>query len=403
MIKLLIADDEPRIRRGLANALDWEELDIVIVDFAANGLEALSKAQEHTPDICLVDIRMPRLNGLEFIEQMRARTSETLFIVVTGHDEFVYAKQAITLGVFDYILKPIDNDALMNTIERAVHYIRQERLKKQHQELVQALVRNNRPVLLGQLINDIVQGKLNGEQAQEMMELHGLRLNDKISLLMIHYSKEHRINMKAANKLSDTKLIEKVCADMFQMYNSVAYGFDSYDNIIILAQTDTFQNMEELESKLQQQIKQVIGSGVVMLQIDMDSIEQAAEYYSRWLESIETVRSPIIEQARRYIAKRYSDSELSLQELADHLKISQGYLSRLFKQEVGITFGDYVSQIRISEAVRLLSDPQLKINSIAESVGYKSQHYFSAAFKRELGTSPIQYRQGKRGERDDDK
>jgi two-component system, response regulator YesN len=107
MLKVLIADDEPKIRRGLKSSIDWNELDIEVVGEAEDGEIAFEMAKVLKPDILFVDICMPFIDGLELISKIKDILPDSLVIVITGHDEFSYAQQSIKLKVFDYLLKPV--------------------------------------------------------------------------------------------------------------------------------------------------------------------------------------------------------------------------------------------------------------------------------------------------------
>lgn len=106
MYKALIADDEEIIRSGLSRLLARDP-DFEVAALAEDGEQALELAAERLPDLLLVDINMPFLNGLEFIERLEGVLRGAVIIVITGYDDFSYAQQALRLGVFDYLLKPV--------------------------------------------------------------------------------------------------------------------------------------------------------------------------------------------------------------------------------------------------------------------------------------------------------
>ena len=95
-----------------------------------------------------------------------------------------------------------------------------------------------------------------------------------------------------------------------------------------------------------------------------------------------------------YIEEHYKDSSLSLKRTAEKMNINLYYLCRMFKNEMNISFSSYLTKIRIGEAIKLMHNDRLKIYEIAEKVGYNSQHYFSAAFKKVLGVTPSEYKDG---------
>jgi len=104
--------------------------------------------------------------------------------------------------------------------------------------------------------------------------------------------------------------------------------------------------------------------------------------------------TPVVRRARALIRERYADPDLSLEEAAAALNVSPVYLSRILKQELGASFIQLVTMMRMEQATRLLSGTDLAIHDIAEKVGYVSQHYFSTAFRKMFGISPNQYRKG---------
>ena len=108
----MIADDEPKIRQGLKSVLEEMKLPITVCAEARNGMEALEKIEQFQPDFILMDICMPKLSGIQFLEELRKLDKNCPVIVISGFNEFSYAKQAIKLGVSEYLLKPIAEEEL---------------------------------------------------------------------------------------------------------------------------------------------------------------------------------------------------------------------------------------------------------------------------------------------------
>lgn len=118
MFRLLIADDEELVRRGLTALIEREAPEIDVVETAVDGLEALELSERCRPDILLTDIRMPGLSGLDLIGRLRAAGPAPRCIVLSGYDDFEYARRAIGLDVAEYLLKPIDPDQLLGALAR---------------------------------------------------------------------------------------------------------------------------------------------------------------------------------------------------------------------------------------------------------------------------------------------
>lgn len=115
MIKVLIVEDEDFIRKGLIGTFDWISCECIIVGEAENGIEGLKKIEELRPEVVITDIKMPKMSGIDMIKKAREICDfETL--ILSSYNDFDYAKQAIDLRVVDYILKPIDDEYLKNSL-----------------------------------------------------------------------------------------------------------------------------------------------------------------------------------------------------------------------------------------------------------------------------------------------
>ncbi|RTE10173.1 response regulator [Paenibacillus whitsoniae] len=158
MLKVLIVDDEYYFRQALKISLPWEELGFQIAGEAKNGQEALTLMSEVCPDIVLVDINMPIMDGMEFIQKAKQSEQETKFIMLTGQSEFVYAKMAVQLGVFNYVLKPIDEDEIKTSLLEIKNLIQKERSVKLDYERLKKQAKEHMPMLKERLLNEWLQG-----------------------------------------------------------------------------------------------------------------------------------------------------------------------------------------------------------------------------------------------------
>ncbi|GLX66428.1 response regulator transcription factor [Paenibacillus glycanilyticus] len=126
MYKVLLVDDEPMIREGLRTLLEWESLGYEVVDTAANGKDALLKCEQYELDLIIVDIRMPEMNGLELIKTIREKGGNMHVLILSGYADFEYAKQAIVQRIDGYLLKPVDEDELMDYLRSLKKELDQE-------------------------------------------------------------------------------------------------------------------------------------------------------------------------------------------------------------------------------------------------------------------------------------
>jgi two-component system, response regulator YesN len=133
-LKALLVDDETKILDNLQLVLPWRELDIEVVGLAKNGVQALELVEKHKPDIILCDIRMPVMDGIGFLEALSDTDSQAAVVMLTGYQDFEYARSVIRLGARDYILKPFDYDELTSVIERLAGAIRTKRVERTSEE-----------------------------------------------------------------------------------------------------------------------------------------------------------------------------------------------------------------------------------------------------------------------------
>ncbi|WP_068616882.1 response regulator [Paenibacillus tuaregi] len=139
-LKALLVDDEAPILKNLTKVLPWEDMDYEIVGMAKNGLEALRMVSEHQPDLILSDIRMPVMDGISLIKELRSQGNLCEVLLLTGYQEFEYARAAIQYNVKDYICKPIDYAELESTVRRIGEEIREKRRKLLKEQQIDQVV-----------------------------------------------------------------------------------------------------------------------------------------------------------------------------------------------------------------------------------------------------------------------
>ena len=137
MYKILIVDDERMIRMGMKNAICWEKLGISNVFTASSGTHALNIIQAYTPEIMITDINMTEMTGLELIERAKELAPQIRVLVVTGYNDFEYARKSLRLNVQDFFLKPIDEDDLSDAVRQQVTYLDEIRSREKNKILIE--------------------------------------------------------------------------------------------------------------------------------------------------------------------------------------------------------------------------------------------------------------------------
>ena len=400
MWKVLVADDEPKIRRGLKNSLDWNEFNMEIVGEAEDGEMAFEVARDLQPDVLLVDICMPFLNGLQLIEKLNKVLDRCIIIIITGHDEFTYAQQAVKLKVFDYLLKPVSKEQLVAVLNKANEELKILHSKHKYISWAAQQMDRNLPAIKECFLKDLLHGQLSELEIQEQSRF--LNLDFPADSGMIIIKVVERCNRGEIRAEWDKPLLlfalQNVIEDILQEWQPNTVFRDNKENIIAITPIKNIVEWLELGVILETRSEKYLKQMVITTQGKFEDVKMGIPaVYEELIMEINAKGNctPIVLLSKKYIDAYYYKEDLSLQDLADQIQISPTYLSRLLKQEIGASFIDYLTQVRVRKAIQIMSDHTVKIYEVAERVGYSSQHYFSTAFKKVLGVSPAEYR--KRG------
>lgn len=222
--KVILVDDEPIILRSLKVAIPWEELGLEIVGEAKNGEAALQVIRETSPHIIISDIRMPVIDGITLMKEVLTRNSKLVFIFISGYGEFEYAREALRLGAFDYLLKPIDHDELTGMLTRAKARLDQQKENDQllHSVHMLSLLARER------MFADFTLGNprpLQQLQWLENSELEGeyfmavIQLDDYASLTAKWNAEEKRLWLFAIRNIAEEWSMENGGLTVFPFHN----------------------------------------------------------------------------------------------------------------------------------------------------------------------------------------
>lgn len=168
MIKVLIVDDEPKQREGLRTFIDWQSYGYIVVDTASNGNEALDKYKTHRPELVITDIRMPGMDGLQLTSQLRAMDSKLHFLILSGYADFEYAKKAMAYRADGYLMKPVDEDELIDYLNKIKEQVDQE---KSAERLQHASKEWGREAFIRSLLTGTYEENANLEEEAEQLRL----------------------------------------------------------------------------------------------------------------------------------------------------------------------------------------------------------------------------------------
>ncbi|WP_160693332.1 response regulator [Clostridium sp. C2-6-12] len=400
MWKLVVADDEPKIRRGIVNLLNWEALNIEIVGEAEDGEIALEVIGEKKPDIILLDINMPFLNGLNLLEKLKEINNKSIVIIISGYDDFHYAQKALQLNVFDYILKPVSKKNMEEIVIKAVNKLNAEEKEHNYLEWVKKQLNQNMDVLKNNFFGKWLNNKLADEDVLKEMRFFNVDLGNSIGLIVLKlYDK---LNIDIVDKKWNSELLRfaiiNLLSDELKETNVEFIFDDDRKNIIVVSNIVDMLEWINIGKHLEAEIFKYLKCNVIIEQANVaGGILKVKEVYLNMINKVNEKKkcSSIVLLSIKYIEQNYYLNELNINNISEKLEVSASYLSKLLKKETGLSFIDYLTNIRIKKAMYILEDPTVKIYDVAELVGYSNQHYFCRAFKKVVGISPTEYKRGK--------
>lgn len=524
MIKILIVDDEPVICQGLSQTIPWEEVGAHIVGIAYNGEKALQMISDLEVDIVITDVKMPIMDGLELVIQLRKMYSPVYVIMISGYEEFNYVKHAIRYGVKDYLLKPVNVNELLDLVKRLIHD--KALLKKQEEKINKEKMRH---LIYRALLESILDPRIYEELRDSMGNKHVYRVivceMDRYADLLLNQGQTIMEDFRESwlqqmNKVLNDKSFEHICIFLHQnqllalcysegrnslseekLYlNFMKYNQDNlFPYSIYWSLSDIFEQVSDLHQAYQQAVSMLDSRQRSAVELFLtprslsdapeelllfkilpehyeediikflfqhnyksltDSVELTFHYFvsedyllheafqacqeichvvyrklrelgmyqigpydsyfytldlrvQNTLESLERIfmeeMSAIYEMIMRknhgknvwvkeivlkYIANHYHE-DIKASEIAEKIKITPNYFSLIFKQETGKNYNEYLNDVRIEEAKKMLVNSYDRIFEIAEKVGYNDYKYFVNNFKKKVGVTPTEYRNSK--------
>ena len=535
-IKVFLVEDEMVIRRGIKNSIDWEKEGYIFCGEASDGELAYPMIIKEKPDILITDIRMPFMDGLELCKLVKKELPNIKILILSGYDEFDYAKEAIRLGVTEYLLKPISSGKLPEALNGVSESIRREKEDKDLVRKYMEEMRENTEHEKQKFFEQMIAGNLSMADALETGEKYEMNLSARMyNLLLFRFTlgEENRKSGEllgeaeyAIEKLTErleyvfefqrgvegwafllmadneeqmserVKELSKDLEEIMKNYSTIAYfggigqpvarlreleesfreaeralaarftmelnqiisvedirmaqNVDTLDDIEITSfgeiektrtmlekflnngaedEIDEFVDVyinelseENLKSVLMRQYI-IMDAYIVMMSFcekfegiegemqaqseelknsmkTIQTLEEIKNYIRMLLKKIIGVRdtisgsrySDIIEIAKDQIRKTYMSDEISLNTIAAEVGMSPSYFSSIFSKEMGKTFVEYLTEIRMDRAKELLMCSSMKTSEIGYEVGYKDPHYFSYIFKKTQNCTPKEFR-----------
>ncbi|MGL4992180.1 MAG: response regulator [Sarcina sp.] len=228
--KVLIADDEEEIRLGVIKKINWEELGFEVIGCAENGKEALIKCEILKPDIIFTDIKMPFMSGLELSEKLKSVMPWVKIIIFSGSNDFEFTKKAININVFDYILKPINSNELVDILQKLRVNIDLEYENKKNLELLYLRYNESLPILREKFLAQILEGGRCKSDIVEYGETIGIEFSyNYLATAIVNI--DDNTNNRILLNISLQKTIEELLLDYCNFKSLIHLG-----NIIIIVE-----------------------------------------------------------------------------------------------------------------------------------------------------------------------
>lgn len=256
MYKLIIIDDEERVRKGLKLSVDWEEINIEIVGEAKNGEIGLELIKKEKPEIIITDIYMPKIDGLELIQRAEKIVPGSKFIILSGYDEFNLVQTAIRNKAFDYLLKPVKVEDMIKVINKAQKKIDKERNRLANEQKLKKQLKDSLPALKERYLNYLLNNRISLSKINRRYKYLNLNLKKKNFVVLViglkdieNYGEEEMIQLK---KLQIKNLLNKYLNQEF--CGEVIEGYP--DKFILIINYDDKFSKEDIVEKIQNIVKE---------------------------------------------------------------------------------------------------------------------------------------------------
>lgn len=528
MLNVLVIDDEKLVRQMVIRCIDWESIGLHIAGEASSARMGLELIDELHPDMVFMDVRMPSMDGLTCSRLIAKKYPQIKILILSGHDEFEYASEGIRIGVFDYLLKPINAEELQKAAIKARDAILEERnfrkeFERYKEELekhasyirdrqLSALVRSRTPeqyleslayfgveiqntIYQTALVETITSDTEMTEEEKILMkmhvrkiiedyygDMHGMYVVDSGAewLILLNNESEEAIydHVEELKYYLENNMEAKICIGVGNVYSDIIKLRESYreakdalkyrfvsdeENVICFRDIYPYYDTEnavavnddilhefgnairisdaiKAEEVLDQMLLHMKQSGeerqqiviysvqvlaeilkvLTELKVDIqsefmsqsalfegiftrNSFDEIREYLRRAVQEacvmigaeVSDKEKNLVHKVKDYIKENFSQEDLSLNSIAGMYYVNSSYLSRVFKEKTGMTFSNYLFELRMKEAEELILRTDLKSYEVAEKVGISDPHYFSSCFKKYTGMSVSEFKRNK--------
>jgi two-component system response regulator YesN len=399
MYSLLIAEDEEIERKALRLLIHDNFPEIRVLDDAKNGIEFLQNMILHTPDIAIVDIDMPGMNGIEALKILRKLELSTEIIISTAYGRFEYAQEAIPLKAEEFLLKPMRSEAIIGAIGTCIGKIADNRQRKSEHDRLRQLSENILPIVETDIMFSLLLGEV--DETTFLRSVNSLGLGFKAGLVMsVMIPEQGEGGVRNADKAEIQKNVKEIAASVCTALVSPMINNRIALLVILeserddrqvgrwateLAQVIRNRTQERLMAEVAVGIGNAYSSAADMVRSYDESLEALSEKSNR-----DSMMNDIVSRGMDYIHKNYM-KDISLDDLAKNTGNSPYYFSRLFKKTIGETFVEHLTRTRVDMAIEKMKQRKYSIKELSEEVGYNNPTYFCKVFKKITGKTITEF------------
>jgi two-component system response regulator YesN len=397
---MLVVDDELYAVKGITQGIDWSEMNITEV-FEAFNVEEAKQRFAHSPiDVVICDIEMPLNSGLDLLEWIKENYPQTETIFVTGHADFSYARTALHLGSFDYLLKPVNDDELKAVVRRVLQKI----VDNRNHQRYSVLFESQKPRMEERFWQDFFGQRISPSQPELelLITKYQLSLSPNISVLPILISvelwqkeltvREEEIMEYALRNAAGELIVQSDLGCVIQ-------DRSGHNLILLYIKHEESLNLEEITLRCEEYLKacnhyfychlscyvggvstfpNLLRTYVSLLEMERSNVTQSNKVlaqFNLWSQRIvslgtdvmnteDNAQASVIQKIYDYIDEHLQE-DMSREQIAEHVHFNPAYLSRLFRKETKQSLTDCILQKRMEKAKSLLTSTNVKISDIS--------------------------------------
>ena len=290
--KVFFVEDEIITREGIRDNVDWQESGFEFCGEAADGEVALSLLRTAKPDVLITDIKMPFMDGLQLSKIVRERMPWVKIVILSGHDEFEYAQEAIKLGATDYLLKPVTVGKLENVLQKLATQLDQERIEQENLKKLQEQVEENRVMLCERLLFKLIVGAVSPTDAIETGQVLGLDLVARHYLVVLL-----KIELRDQSEQYDHDeflQLQRVVSSLAEKNPDIFVLKRDWSDLILIIKGNTPEYLEEDRDLLLEEIRQEVAKTRFKLTLGLGTSKTRIEDISEsFAEALVDVQDPV--------------------------------------------------------------------------------------------------------------